>query len=79
MKNIFENAKFGKAYKTRNGRKALYIEDRIVYEPLSKTTVLYARCILDTGVFIEVVKEPGVSNGVHMLLDNLDIISEWQE
>lgn len=79
MKNIFKNACFGKAYKTRDGRKAIYIKEKLVHESLSHTDVLYAQLVLETGDILEVVKEIGVSNGTQLIYDNLDIVSEWYE
>lgn len=68
MKNIFENAYFGKAYKTRDGRKALFsrkdgdtfdLETEDSYNPVrSDGSFLYT-------------KEGYESNS--------DIVSEWQE
>lgn len=76
--NIFENAKFDDKFITRDGNKAIYINDKIVYEPLSRTNVLYAHLVMENGVGIDVVKEPGVFNGVHPVYDELDIVSREQ-
>lgn len=73
--NIFENVKFGDKFRTREGNKVIYINDKIVYEPLSRTNVLYAHLIMENGVGIDVIKEAGVSNGAHPVYDKLDIVS----
>lgn len=73
--NIFENAKFGDKFRTREGNTAIYINDKIVYEPLSRTNVLYAHLIMENGVGVDVIKETGVSNGSHPVYDKLDIVS----
>lgn len=79
MKNLFENAKFDDKFRTRKGDKAIYINDKTVYEPISHTNVLYAHLITENGEDFDVVREPGVSNGVHPVYDNLDIVSRWSE
>lgn len=67
MEKIFENAYFGKAYKTRDGRKAVYwrkfdFGHRLIDEKLHCS--LFAH---DDGRV-----QAGVDN-------NADIVSEWQE
>lgn len=66
MENIFENAYFDKPYKTRNGRKAIYIKKvfGIIY---------HHQLVLDDGdieVYDNCGKRSYGGNG-------LDIISEW--
>lgn len=64
MSNIFENAYFGKMYKTRDGRKAIYIqEDCCIVEGN-----IDAFSYFDDGHFSIPLKECGI-----------DIVSEWQE
>ena len=70
--NMFKNAYFGKAYKTRDGRKAIYISQESVYpfrHALSLGGVSYAM-YNDNGKYDMLVQ-----------LDNYqaDIVSEWQE
>lgn len=68
MKNMFENSYFGKPYRTRNGRKAIYIKKvfGIIY---------HHQLVLDDGD-IEVYH----NFGKRFYGDNgLDIVSEWQE
>ena len=69
MNNIFENAYFGKAYKTRDGRKAIYYHSR----PDSTHELIVEGC---SPVIIY------WSNGetIHTISNkHLDIVSEWQE
>lgn len=66
MENIFENAYFGKAYKTRNGRKALYQSGDSEYHHL-----FLSSCDI-------IVDEHGDIN-CREIPDGLDIVSEWTE
>lgn len=63
--NIFENAYFGKAYKTRDGRKAIFWHNKENFN----------FCLLDQGIHIY------NNNGISTYSpDNyIDIVSEWQE
>lgn len=67
MENIFENAYFGKAYKTRDGRKAIYwrkldFGHRLICEELHCSIIAHDDGKIQTGQ------------------DNkVDITSEWQE
>lgn len=69
MKNIFENAYFGKAYKTRDDRKAIYIEKDVDF----------------AGSYLKIEGRGGlfyIGRDGHYLKDKesqWDIISEWQE
>ncbi len=67
-KNIFENAYFGKSYKTRDGKKAIYINN------LSDYTYHHqlALCNGDIEVYDNFGTRSYGGNG-------LDIVSEWQE
>ena len=77
MHNIFENAYFGKAYKTRDGRKAVLI----TYNQRNKQSpyVCAVSCYFDGS--IKSVCHNFYPNG--QLHDNLetvnDIVSEWEE
>ena len=77
MKNIFENAYFGKTYKTRDGRKAVLI----TYNQRNKQSpyVCAISCYFDES--IKSVCHNFYPNG--KLHDNIetvhDIVSEWQE
>lgn len=68
MTNIFENAYFGKSYRTRDGRKAIYWK----YESLERWHILIMENSLLTAVF---------SNGqmCSQMECARDIVSEWQE
>lgn len=67
MENIFENSYFGKAYKTRDGRKALYIQ----YD-----NVMDKHCFLpEDGRFTYCFNDGMVFESETCV----DIISEWQE
>ena len=68
MDNIFKNAYFGKAYKTRDGRKAIYLQlsfnKHLHFVVVEKEII--AECYTDCG---------SERNGE----DELDIVSEWKE
>lgn len=66
-KNIFKNAYFGKSYKTRDGKKALYLRGNFKHH-------LY----LETGGIID-CNQDGTFEGVIGRTENLDIVSEWKE
>lgn len=63
MNNIFENAYFGKPYKTRDGRKALYIGNNTCIIVKETNPKIY----FDDGAFSMIAE------------CRFDIISEWQE
>lgn len=67
MNNIFENAYFGKPYKTRDGKKAIYLRGNFKHH-------LY----LETGGIID-CNQDGTYEGVLGRMEPLDIVSEWQE
>lgn len=74
MMNIFENAYFGKQYKTRDGRKAIYLAD--VTNDMSDLHRTYVEGA-DRGENYLYVHSSG-----RVLKDAqnaLDIVSEWQE
>lgn len=62
--NIFENAYFGKAYKTRDGRKAVYIQEDCCIVEGNMDTFSY----FDDGHCSMFSEEC-----------DIDIVSEWQE
>lgn len=64
MNNIFENAYFGKAYKTRDGRKAIYIQEDCCIVEGNIDTFSY----FDDGHYSISLKKCGI-----------DIVSEWTE
>lgn len=69
MTNIFENAYFGKAYKTRDGRKAIYIGN----DTYAKEHILCLEGNFLNYNYYENGKCKAYPN------DSTDIISEWQE
>lgn len=76
MNNIFKNAYFGKPYKTRDGRKAVYSHciDNKIY-------LMYPHYYINndsTYVNYEYVDKKGYSYDNQHLSDD-DIVSEWQE
>lgn len=84
MKNIFENAYFGKPYKTRDNRKALYHSynnfypnnpyklhhNLILEKPYEDSLWIYCN---DYGHTEEHI------NGEWLNVTNSDIVSEWEE
>lgn len=68
MNNIFENAYFGKAYKTRDGRKMIYL----IPCPGGEMHKL-----LDEDINIEHLHKNGQYAKLYPL--PCDIVSEWQE
>lgn len=64
MENIFKNAYFGKAYKTRDGKKAIYWKHGVEHHLL-----------IETGYML--CKDDGLSFNINK--PNLDIVSEWQD
>lgn len=69
MRNIFKNASFGKAYKTMDGRKAIYIGAK------------YSPC--DDRIYLILEGDESVTqyypDGKGKYTVRQDIISEWQE
>lgn len=73
MANIFENAYFGKSYKTRDGRKAIYS-----YCIKGKSNEHYL--IVDGNhSLLGGYGDNGIINACGYHNSNLDIVSEWQE
>ena len=62
--NIFQSAYFGKAYKTRDGRKAIYIQEDCCIVEGNRDVFSY----FDDGHFSIPLEEC-----------DIDIVSEWQE
>lgn len=67
MENIFENAYFDKPYKTRDGRKAIYLGYKDSYHIISPQDYNGIIVYKDDGLVCENEEQ------------NLDIVSEWQE
>lgn len=67
MNSIFENAYFGKPYKTRDGRKAIY-----KYRFTNSTKTTYNCVIKEFEKDLEYTLD-----GKSLYSSNLDIISEW--
>lgn len=64
MNNIFENAYFGKAYKTRSGKKAILLQPKtyhVILEDLTEYSVMKDGLAYDD------------------MTTSYDIVSEWQE
>ena len=85
-KNIFENAYFGKAYKTRDGRKAIFFQfDTIMDDNCNAIGHLAYVYTLKDGEYT--VAQNGISTSENdIILHNVntieldeDIVSEWQE
>lgn len=70
MENIFEDAHFGKVYKTRDGRKALYQKD-------DKLGGLYHHWLITEDVHFACTNT-GEQN-MKMGHSPLDIVSEWKD
>lgn len=69
MKNIFKNAYFGKPYKTRDGRKAIFLrreENPNYYMLLVKSDFDFKRIVV-------------YFNGKHFYKKYNDIVSEYKE
>lgn len=72
MANIFENAYFGKSYKTRDGRKA-------IYSYCIKGTPNDHYLIVDKNPsLLGGYGDDGIANACGYHNPNLDIVSEWQ-
>jgi len=65
--NIFENASFGKQYKTRDGRKAIYLRRK-------DETNYYILLVPDDFDFIRIIVD---QKGKHFYKKYFDIVSEW--
>lgn len=74
MENIFENAYFGKPYKTRDGRKALYLKKYKHGEICNELVVEYKD--ITEGRKFYLYKDDG--SFYHRECDE-DIVSEWKE
>lgn len=70
MKNIFENAYFGKLYKARDGRKAIYVRESAI--DLNAILMVY-----ENSVSLYRIQKDG-RYWANMESDN-DIVSEWEE
>lgn len=68
-KNVFKNATFGKLYKTRNGRKAVFLAEKYG----TNSCIL----VIESDFWFAQLQ---VSNkGKHYPNKDLDIVSEWDE
>lgn len=72
MNNIFENATFGKAYKTRDGRKAVYISESTI----DKGAVLI---VYEDSISAYRIMKDGHYWATPNIESSNDIVSEWQE
>lgn len=72
MKNIFENAYFGKPYKTRDGRKAIYLGNS--HKKYGEDEII---TILDGNLSFHIVELNGLCKSLCTCPS--DIVSEWQE
>lgn len=61
--NMFEDAYFGKPYRTRDGRKAVYLGDNTCWIEGGETEIGYSR----NGLFVDIQEH------------SIDIVSEWKE
>lgn len=76
MENIFENAYFGKAYKTKDGTRVTFIEQR--YEDDFSIHIPKCKYSIETTHRYNSKGEFYLGNGEYGH-GALDIISEWQE
>lgn len=73
MGDMFKNAYFGKAYKTRNGRKIIYIHSS--KDKITKT--IYHKLLLENDGFLVRLYD---SNGNNLSMNSkFDVVSEWTE
>lgn len=70
-KDVFKNANFGKLYKTRDGRKAVFLKEK--YDGI-KGCILLIQCEFGRFARLEVSLK-----GKHYPDKDLDIVSEWDE
>ena len=85
-KNIFENAYFGKPYKTRDGRKAIFLQlDTIVDEDGNDLGNLAYVYTLQDGEYsvalngIDTSENDIILKNINTIELNHDIVSEWSE
>lgn len=71
MNNIFKNAYFGKAYKTRNGRKAIYLGE------ISRDISDNPNRLALSEIYDVYVMDNGRASSLNECED--DIISEWAD
>lgn len=74
MTNIFENTYFGKAYKTRDGRKAIL---QSIFQDKG-TALLRTESKITANVFTSELRVNRL-DGTSTFCPELDIVSEWQE
>lgn len=73
MENMFENAYIGKAYRTRDGRKAIFYNH---HDAFAREGAKYVTMILEGEESIYRWRYNGTA---HDYQEHLDIVSEWQE
>lgn len=78
MNNIFENAYFGKPYKTRDERKAIYCKYEMIYGvvPNSEHSITKHLLLINNMQFVNVFEDGCTVKGKEY---PNDIVSEWQE
>lgn len=71
MENVFENAYFGKAYLTRDGRKAIYIGSNCDGH----------LAVIEGTPYIWEYSDDGTLDEIHACSNDrtMDIVSEWRE
>ena len=83
MNNIFENAYFGKAYKTRDGRKAIILQKTFEFDGITQRGFIVATNDKSTYTSYPIDLEGKIQCWSHQrpedLCDGSDIVSEWQE
>lgn len=78
MNNIFENAYFGKPYKTRDRRKAVYCNYEMIYGvvPNSEHSITKHLLLINNLQFVNVFEDGSTVKGEEY---SNDIVSEWQK
>lgn len=69
MENMFENAYFGRSYKTRDGRKTIYLGESEYFE----------LAVSDGDDYYYTLNYNFKGEPIEHLSSNDDIVSEWQE
>lgn len=76
MNNIFENAYFGKAYRTKDGRKAVYLSAYKCNSDAEGEHVVHRLVTEHDGIFV--VHNDG-SYAQNDIYSDWNVVSEWQE
>lgn len=74
MENIFENALFGKMYRTRDGRKAIYVG----FNPLTNYVMLVIDAF-EPSFFDSIAYYPDGAIAMGEMNNSKDIVSEWED